>query len=96
MRFCKVGVSFGAILLVFFGILAIPFITFAQIPTEGINLQISPLPIELTTKPGTSISAELRVRNAGSQNEKLQVRLLKVTEDDNGVVHLTQPGKGDD
>jgi hypothetical protein len=85
-----------AVLLIFFGFLVIPLTAFAQTPTQGINLQISPLPIELTTKPGTSISTELRVRNAGSQTERLQVRLLKVTEDDNGVVHLTQPGKGDD
>lgn len=68
----------------------------ALTPTDGINLQISPLPIELTTKPGTSISTELRVRNVGSQTEQLQVRLLKVTEDTNGNVHLTNPGPQDE
>jgi hypothetical protein len=64
--------------------------------TDGINLQISPLPIELTTKPGTSTGADLRVRNGGTKPEKLQVRLLKVSEDDQGVVHLTQPGPNDE
>jgi hypothetical protein len=90
-RFLKVLLALPALF-----VLLSPLTAFAQTPTQGINLQISPLPIELTTKPGTSTSTELRVRNAGSQTERLQVRLLKVSEDDNGVVHLTQPGKGDD
>jgi hypothetical protein len=78
-------------------ILLSPLAVFAQTtPNDGINLQISPLPIELNTKPGTSISTDLRVRNAGTQPEKLQVRLLKVTADNNGLVHLTQPGSTDD
>src|SRR5579862_3162982 len=64
--------------------------------TEGINLQISPLPIELNVQPGSSTTTDLRVRNAGSQPDRLQLRLLKVTEDDNGVVHLERPGPTDD
>jgi hypothetical protein len=65
-------------------------------PTEGINLQISPLPIELSAKPGSSVSTDLRVRNAGNSPEKLQVRLLSVSEDDNGIVHLTNPKSTDE
>ena len=80
------------LLIVFF---SIPHLALAQTPTEGISLQISPLPIELVTKPGTSISADLRVRNATSQTEKLQVRLLKVSEDNEGIVHLTQASPSD-
>jgi hypothetical protein len=38
----------------------------------------------------------LRVRNAGAQDEKLQVRLLKVSADDNGGVHLTNPSPSDE
>jgi hypothetical protein len=64
--------------------------------TEGINLQISPLPIELNTKPGTSTGADLRVRNVGTKTEKLQVRLLAVSEDDNGQVHLSNPTSSDE
>jgi hypothetical protein len=64
--------------------------------TDGINLQISPLPIELVTKPGTAISSDLRVRNAGTKSEKLQVRLLKVSEDNDGVIHLTNPSEDDE
>jgi hypothetical protein len=63
---------------------------------EGINLQVSPLPIELSAKPGTSTSAQLRVRNAGLATEKLQVRLLSVHEDDNGQVTLTDPKPTDE
>ncbi|HSX45954.1 MAG TPA: hypothetical protein VLG27_03055 [Candidatus Saccharimonadia bacterium] len=64
-------------------------------PTEGINLQISPLPIEFDTAPGTSVNADLRVRNIGSETEHLQIKLLKVSEDDNGVTHLVPPGPND-
>src|SRR3982751_6491033 len=77
-------------------ILVLPIHAHAQSPTEGINLQISPLPIELTTKPGTSTTTDLRVRNASSHSEKLQVRLLKVSEDNNGIVHLSNPTSSDE
>jgi len=77
-------------------VFASPVITHAQTATEGINLQISPLPIELTTKPGTSTGSDLRVRNAEDQDEKLQVRLLAVSEDNNGNVHLSNPGPTDE
>jgi hypothetical protein len=68
----------------------------AQTSTDGINLQISPLPIEINTKPGTSTGADLRVRNVGNKTEKLQVRLLAVSEDDNGEVHLSNPSTSDE
>jgi hypothetical protein len=74
----------------------IPVAVYAQTPTDGINLQISPLPIELNTKPGTSTGADLRVRNVGAKTEKLQVRLLAVSEDNNGQVHLTNPTSTDE
>jgi hypothetical protein len=75
---------------------AVPPTTHAQTPNEGINLQISPLPIELTTKPGSAVTTDLRVRNVGSKTEKLQVRLLAVSEDDNGQVHLSNPRSSDE
>jgi hypothetical protein len=78
--------------------LALPAAASAQTvsPSQGISLQISPLPIQLNAKPGTSVSIDLRVRNAGSQDEKLQVRLLKVSADDSGNVHLAQPNTNDE
>jgi hypothetical protein len=84
-----------------FGVLIIstsffPVRASAQSATDGINLQISPLPIELTAKPGTSAKTDLRVRNAGTKTEKLQVKLLAVSEDNNGQVHLTKPTASDE
>jgi hypothetical protein len=70
--------------------------TNATAPTEGISLQISPLPIQLNAKPGSSVGTDLRVRNAGTQDEKLQVRLLKVSADNSGGVHLTNPSSSDE
>jgi hypothetical protein len=64
--------------------------------TDGISLQISPLPIELSAKPGSSVSTELRVRNAGTKPERLQVRLLAVSQDNNGNVHLSNPKPTDE
>jgi hypothetical protein len=69
--------------------------TSALAASPGISLQISPLPIQLNAKPGSSISTDLRVRNAGSQTEQLQVRLLRVSADDAGNVHLAAPKPSD-
>jgi len=68
----------------------------AQTPDQGINLQVSSLPITLTTQPGTSVSTDLKIRNIAAKPEKLQVRLLRVTEDDNGVVRLSAPSSADE
>jgi hypothetical protein len=97
MKLLRVSASFGISILILLGCLSLlAKAAHAQTPTDGINLQISPLPIELNTKPGASTSTDLRVRNAGSQPEKLQVRLLKVSEDNNGQVHLTNPTSSDE
>jgi hypothetical protein len=93
MKLLRAGLYLLSILLLIGNALA-P-IAIAQ-TTDGINLQISPLPIELNTKPGTSVSSDLRVRNIGTKTEKLQVRLLAVFEDDNGEVHLTNPKPSDE
>jgi hypothetical protein len=42
---------------------------------QGINIEISPLPIELNAKPGTSVTTDLRVRNSGTTPENLKVSL---------------------
>jgi hypothetical protein len=73
----------------------LPSAAAAQAADQGISLQISPLPIEITSKPGTTTSTDLRLRNAGTRDEQLQVRLLKVSADNNGVVHLSEPGAND-
>jgi hypothetical protein len=66
-------------------------------PTTGIHLEISPLPIMLTATPGTSVSSDLRVRNAGTETELLTVKLKKFSEDGpNGDVHITEPTATDE
>jgi len=62
---------------------------------DGFNVEVSPLPIILNIPPGGTTSTQLRVRNAGVSDEQLQIHVLKVTEDNNGNVHLTQPGPAD-
>jgi hypothetical protein len=97
MKLKRVATYIAAIfLLLGYESFVLPIYIYAQTPTEGINLQISPLPIELTAKPGTSTGTDLRVRNVGTKTEKLQVRLLAVSEDDNGQVHLTNPSSTDE
>lgn len=46
-------------------------------PDPGINLQISPLPIDLVAEPGKTITTDLRIRNGGTQTEKIKVTLRK-------------------
>ncbi len=68
--------------------------TSPRTPTQGLNLQISPLPIELSAKPGTSVTSELRVRNSGTDAETLKATLKGVTtegEDGHIVFHDLGP-----
>jgi hypothetical protein len=63
----------------------------------GINIEISPLPIELNAKPGTSTSTDLRVRNAGPASEKLKASLKTFTaEGADGHLVLHDPGPNDE
>lgn len=99
MRVYKKALVLVAALLLspmFYGVALAATTSSAQTPTEGISLQVSPLPIELSAKPGSSVNTDLRVRNAGTQDEKLQVRLLKVSADNNGNVNLTNPTSADE
>jgi len=63
----------------------------------GINLEISPLPIEVTALPGKSVSTDLRVKNAGNQTETLKVTLqkFKVT-GETGQIELLDPAPSDE
>jgi hypothetical protein len=65
--------------------------------SNGINIEISPLPIDLNAKPGTTISTDLRVRNGGSQPETLKASLKTFTaEGPDGHVVLHEPAPNDD
>ncbi len=82
-------------LLGLLGLLVRPGLVMAQ--EAGIRLSTSPLPISLTTKPGTTVSTDLRVRNAGSQTETLKVGLLTFSADgQTGAPRLRERQVGDD
>jgi hypothetical protein len=56
---------------------------------EGFNILTSPLPIKLTTPPGKSVSAELRIKNQATHNETIKVGLMKFgAEGENGRPNL--------
>ena len=69
----------------------------AQTTSNGIRLTLSPLPVNLATKPGETITTQLRVRNSGSQTETLQAGLLKFSADETtGDPVLLDREDGDD
>ena len=67
---------FKLALISLLSILAITSITPAHaLPT--FNITSSPLPIELVTTPGQSVSTDLRVQNSGTDSARIKVSLLK-------------------
>lgn len=52
-----------------------PSLTFAQ--DGSLRLVTSPLPISLTAEPGTTVTTELKVKNAGIDPETLKIDILK-------------------
>jgi hypothetical protein len=64
---------------------------------EGLNLVTSPLPINLVTEPGATVSAQLKIKNGGSVPETLQIGLMKFSAfGDEGKPKLMEREKGDD
>lgn len=91
-----IGVGFLSLLAVVASfILPLPQ---AAAQSEGaLNLTTSPLPINLVTDPGTSVSTELRIKNSGTQTENLQVGLLKFgANNEAGQPRLADREPGDD
>jgi hypothetical protein len=71
--------------------------TSALAASPGLNVEISPLPISLNAKPGTTVSTDLRVRNSGSSPETLKVSLKTFSaEGPDGHVILHDPSPSDD
>jgi len=63
----------------------------------GFNLTASPLPIDLATTPGKSVSTTLRVQNSGNTPVKIKVSLLKFkASSTTGQPQLLKRGPGDD
>lgn len=62
-----------------------------------LNITTSPLPIGLKAKPGESIDTELRVKNSGTQTERLKVGLMKFSAyGEEGKPELKDREPGDD
>ncbi len=63
----------------------------------GLHLTTSPLPINLITEPGATVSAELRIKNGGIKPEMLTVELMKFDAyGDEGMPRLMEREEGDD
>lgn len=76
--------------------LLVPAVTTAA-DAKPLVLQTSPLPINLSAKPGTSVSADLRVKQNGPDTERLKVSLMKFRAyGDTGKPQLMDREPGDD
>lgn len=66
-------------------------------PDTGLRLVTSPLPINLVTEPGKTITTELKVKNGGTQPETLKIDLMKFKAyEESGKPELLEPEPGDD
>lgn len=73
------------------------FVTPPVLAQEGpFSLVTSPLPILVSTKPGQPVSTDLRVRNAGTETERLRADLFKFSVNDQSEVKLAERQPGDD
>jgi hypothetical protein len=69
----------------------------ASRPTAPLHLTTSPLPITLDAKPGQSVSADIKIKQSGGDDETLMVRLLKFgAYGDSGKPALSDFGPEDD
>ena len=63
----------------------------------GLRLVTSPLPINLVTEPGKTITTELKVKNGGIQPETLKIDLMKFKAyEESGKPELLEPEPGDE
>ncbi len=54
------------------------------LPTTGINLTISPPLLNITTEPGATFSAVLKIKNNNSAPEAIRIDIMKFVADDTG------------
>jgi len=63
----------------------------------GLRLITSPLPINLVTEPGKTVTTELKVKNGGTQKETLKIDLMKFKAyEESGKPQLLEREAGDD
>jgi hypothetical protein len=81
------------------GIVMPPVVASAQAASTKrapLSLTTSPLPLTVTTQPGKTVTADIRVKNNGTQSEKLKVELLKFHADGvSGQPQLAERGAKD-
>jgi hypothetical protein len=93
----RVRCLFVSLLTLFFGLYSSQTApVFAQdTPDQGFNLITSPLPISLSGEPGTTLSADIRVKNGGTKMERLKVGLMKFSaygEEGKPAIDEREPG----
>ena len=90
--------KFAASLLLMLYLATLPLPALAQpAGASGFAASISPLPILLNAKPGSSVSTDLRVNNPSAHSEKLKVVIKTFTQDGpTGNVTLHDPTPADD
>jgi hypothetical protein len=90
----KVKIKLFWIFLFIFGLTKVSLVWAAD---TSLNLVTSPLPISLVTTPGSTVSAQLKIKNGGDQPETLQVGLMKFSAyGDEGQPRLLDRQAGDD
>jgi hypothetical protein len=63
---------------------------------SGFSVITSPLPIDLVTKPGGSVSTQLRIKNTGPSTQKIKVGLMKFgASGSQGIPTIANRGSGD-
>ncbi len=73
------------------------FNNISYVQASELKLSIDPQPINLTVKPGNSISTKLKISNAGTQNETIRVGLLKFNAfGEEGIPRIKDREIGDD
>lgn len=82
---------------------SLPSPVFAQVsdpnlpPVTGLRLITSPLPINLVTTPGTTVTTELKVKNGGTTPEALKIDLMKFKAyEESGKPQLMDPEPEDE
>lgn len=71
-------------------------ITAVAAESKPLNLITSPLPINLTTDPGKTVSTDLRIKQAGGDTQRLKVSLMKFAAyGSEGKPKLVDRGPGD-
>ncbi len=90
-------VTFFSLLFLFVCSLSLAFSVSAQTTDAGLRLITSPLPINLVTEPGKTITTELKVKNGGTQKETLKIDLMKFNAyEESGKPQLLEREAGDD